>query len=149
MNTRFVETFLTLARLGSFRATANAMHATPAAISLRIKTLEAELGVELIERDAAEFQLTPHGERLLTHARSVVQATRSLQLAAQDETQVTKRLRLGVIETVVHSWLPDYIRMLNSEYNRIVVDLTVDASAVLGPRLRAGELDLVFRWRRR
>ena len=90
MNTRFVETFLTLARLGSFRATAVAMHATPAAISLRIKTLEAELGVELIERDAAEFQLTTHGERLLAHARSVVQATRSLQLAAQDETQVTQ-----------------------------------------------------------
>jgi DNA-binding transcriptional LysR family regulator len=144
MNTRFVETFLTLARLGSFRATAAAMHATPAAISLRIKTLEAELGVELIERDAAEFQLTAHGERLLAHARSVVQATRSLQLAAQDETQVTKRLRLGVIETVVHSWLPDYIRMLNAEYNRIVVDLSVDSSAVLGPRLRAGELDLVI-----
>ncbi|MFM0737684.1 LysR family transcriptional regulator [Paraburkholderia xenovorans] len=144
MNTRFVETFLTLARLGSFRATATAMHATPAAISLRIKTLEAELGVELIERDAADFQLTVNGERLLAHARSVVQATRSLQLAAQDETQVTKRLRLGVIETVVHSWLPDYIRMLNAEYNRIVVDLSVDSSAILGPRLRVGELDLVI-----
>jgi DNA-binding transcriptional LysR family regulator len=144
MNTRFVETFLTLARLGSFRATATAMHATPAAISLRIKTLEAELGVELIERDAAEFQLTANGERLLVHARSVVQATRSLQLAAQDETQVATRLRLGVIETVVHSWLPDYIRMLNLEYNRIVVDLTVDSSAILGPRLRAGDLDLVI-----
>ncbi|XUW92463.1 LysR family transcriptional regulator [Burkholderia sp. M6-3] len=144
MNTRFVETFLTLARLGSFRATAAAMHATPAAISLRIKTLESELGVELIERDAPEFKLTANGERLLAHARSVVQATRSLQLAAQDETQLATRLRLGVIETVVHSWLPDYIRMLNLEYHRIVVDLTVDPSAVLGPRLRAGELDLVI-----
>ncbi|HEX7907171.1 MAG TPA: LysR family transcriptional regulator [Paraburkholderia sp.] len=144
MNTRFVETFLTLARLGSFRATAAAMHATPAAISLRIKTLEAELGVELIERDAADFRLTANGDRLLAHARSVVQATRSLQLAAQDESQVATRLRLGVIETVVHSWLPDYVRMLNAEYNRIVVDLTVDSSAVLGPRLRSGELDLVI-----
>ena len=144
MNTRFVETFLTLARLGSFRATAAAMHATPAAISLRIKTLESELGVELIERDAPEFRLTANGERLLAHARTVVQATRSLQLAAQDETQLATRLRLGVIETVVHSWLPDYIRMLNLEYHRIVVDLTVDSSAVLGPRLRAGELDLVI-----
>ncbi|WP_433696456.1 LysR family transcriptional regulator [Paraburkholderia phenoliruptrix] len=144
MNTRFVETFLTLTRLGSFRATAAAMHATPAAISLRIKTLESELGVELIERDAPEFRLTANGERLLAHARTVVQATRSLQLAAQDETQLATRLRLGVIETVVHSWLPDYIRMLNLEYHRIVVDLTVDSSAVLGPRLRAGELDLVI-----
>jgi DNA-binding transcriptional LysR family regulator len=144
MNSRFVETFVTLARLRSFRATAAAMHATPAAISLRIKTLESELGVELIERDAPEFKLSANGERLLAHARSVVQATRSLQLAAQDDTQLATRLRLGVIETVVHSWLPDYIRMLNLEYHRIVVDLTVDSSAVLGPRLRAGDLDLVI-----
>jgi len=145
LNTRFVETFVTLARLGSFRATASAMHATPAAISLRIKALEAELGVELIARTATDFTLTPHGERLLAHSRAVVQATRSLQLAAQDETAIATRLRLGVIETVVHSWLPDYIRRLNDAYSRISVDLTVDTSAVLAPRLRAGELDLVIR----
>jgi DNA-binding transcriptional LysR family regulator len=34
--------------------------------------------------------------------------------------------------------------MLNVEYNRIVVDLTVDSSTALAPRLRAGELDLVI-----
>src|SRR5258708_23089608 len=91
LNTRFVETFVTLARLGSFRATASAMHATPAAISLRIKTLEAELGVELIERAATDFTLTPHREHLLAHSRAPVHATRSLQLAAPDATQVPTR----------------------------------------------------------
>ena len=33
MNTRFLETFVALAQLRSFRATARALHATPAAIS--------------------------------------------------------------------------------------------------------------------
>ena len=43
MNTRFLETFVTLAQLRNFRATARALHATPAAISQRIKALEGEL----------------------------------------------------------------------------------------------------------
>jgi DNA-binding transcriptional LysR family regulator len=144
LNTRFIETFVTLARIGSFRATAQALHATPAAISLRIKTLESELGVALIDRRAPDFALTPHGEHLLAYARTVLQATRSLQLAAHDEVHPPTQLRLGVIETVVHSWLPDYIRLLNAEFRHISIDLTVDTTAVLVPRLRAGELDLTI-----
>lgn len=144
MNTRFIETFLTLARLGSFRGTAREMHATPAAISLRIKALEAELGIPLIDRAAATFRLTDQGERILIHARAVVQAARSLQLAAQDDTQISARLRLGVNETVVHSWLPHFIRQLNGDYPNIVLDLTVDSSAILSARLSEGELDLVI-----
>ena len=54
MNTRFLETLITLAQLRSVRATARAMHATPAAISLRIKALEEELQTELIDRSTRE-----------------------------------------------------------------------------------------------
>ena len=47
MNTRFLETFLTLSHLRNYRATARALNATPAAISLRIRSLEDDLGTEL------------------------------------------------------------------------------------------------------
>lgn len=50
MNTRFLDTFVTLAKLRSFRATAAELHATPAAISQRVKALEDELGTVLIDR---------------------------------------------------------------------------------------------------
>ncbi|QET01843.1 MULTISPECIES: LysR family transcriptional regulator [Cupriavidus] len=143
MNTRFLETLLSLARSGSIRATARELHATPAAISSRIKALEAELGVSLVDRGSSQFRLSDDGERLLNHAREVVHAARTLQLAAQRGQQISGRLRLGVVETVVHSWLPNFVRALETDYPELVVDLTVDATAVLGPRLLAGELDLV------
>ncbi|MBN9116109.1 MAG: LysR family transcriptional regulator, partial [Pandoraea sp.] len=50
MNTRFLETFVTLAKLRNFRATAAALHATPAAISQRLKALEEELKTVLVDR---------------------------------------------------------------------------------------------------
>jgi len=145
MNTRFIETFVLLAQLRSFRATARALHATPAAISLRIKSLEEELQTELIDRSVNEFRLTPAAEYLLGPAKAVVDATRRLQAAARKESAVRGRLRLGVIESVVHSWLTQYIRELNQTYPELEIDLAVDMSATLEKRLLAGELDLVIR----
>jgi DNA-binding transcriptional LysR family regulator len=145
MNTRFIETFVILAQLRSFRATARALHATPAAISLRIKCLEEELQTELIDRSSKQFRLTANAEYLLSHAKAIVDATRRLQNAARKESVVRGRLRLGVIESVVHSWLADFVRELNAGYPELEVDLTVDVSSVLEKRLRARELDLVVR----
>jgi len=144
MNTRFIETLVMLAQLRSIRATARAMHATPAAISLRIRALEEELNTELIDRASKEFRLTANAEYLLSHAKAVVDATHRLQHAARKESAVRGRLRLGVIETVVHSWLALYVRELNASYPELEVDLVVDASSVLEKRLRARELDLAL-----
>jgi DNA-binding transcriptional LysR family regulator len=54
-------------------------------------------------------------------------------------------LRLGVIESVVHSWLAQYVKRLNDDYPELEIDLTVDMSNVLEKRLLAKELDLVIR----
>ncbi|TAL56497.1 LysR family transcriptional regulator [Pandoraea sp.] len=145
MNTRFIETFVTLAQLRSFRATARELHATPAAISLRVKSLEQELRTELIDRSSKVFRLTASGEHLLSHARTVVSAVHKLQAAAHAKGTVQGVLRLGVNESIVHSWLAHYIEQLDADYADLEVDLTVDVSSVLQRRLLAGELDLVLR----
>ncbi|MFM0170883.1 LysR family transcriptional regulator [Paraburkholderia sediminicola] len=145
MNIRFLETFVTLAQLESFRATARALHATPAAISLRIRSLEDELKTELVDRSTAAFRLTPAGQSLLLLAKNVVDAALALREAAVREVEVGGKLRLGVIETVVHSWLAHYVTHLNATFPHIEVDLTVDSSSVLQRRLLSGELDIAIR----
>lgn len=145
MNTRFLETFVTLAELENFRATARVLHATPAAVSLRIKSLEGELKTELVDRQSSVFRLTPNGQHLLGLAREVVRAARALREAAGQEPVIGGKLRLGVIETLVHSWLSSYITHLNTTYPELEVDLTVDSSSVLQRRMLAGELDIVLR----
>jgi DNA-binding transcriptional LysR family regulator len=145
MNTRFLETFITLAQLRNFHATARALNATPAAISLRIKSLEDELRTTLIDRSAKGFRLTPTGENLLGYARTVVDAAARLQSAAQLEDPVQGRVRFGVIETVVHSWLSQFMQQLAVDYPGLEIDLAVDMSSVLQKRLVAGELDIVVR----
>jgi DNA-binding transcriptional LysR family regulator len=50
LNTRFVEAFMWVARLGSFRAAAEHLHITQAAMSNRIASLEQEIGARVFER---------------------------------------------------------------------------------------------------
>jgi DNA-binding transcriptional LysR family regulator len=144
VNTRFVETFVTLCRLRSFRATANVLHATPAAISMRIKALEDELRVALIDRTSPDFRLTPQGEGVLAHARRLLDSARALEHFAHDAARATPCLRLGVAEAVVHTWLADYIRALHHDHPHIEIALTVDTSDNLRTRLLACELDLAI-----
>jgi DNA-binding transcriptional LysR family regulator len=145
VNTRFLETFVTLSQLRNFRATARALNATPAAISLRIKSLEDELRTELVDRTGKGFRLTPSGEHLLGYAKTVVAAAAKLRSAALLDNPVQGRVRLGVIETVVHSWLAQFMKQLAADYPELEIDLAVDMSSVLQKRLLSGDLDLVVR----
>lgn len=63
MNLRFLETFVWVARLKSFRLTAEKLFTTQASVSSRIAALEADLGVKLLLRDSRGVSLTPEGAR--------------------------------------------------------------------------------------
>ncbi|CAB3806706.1 hypothetical protein LMG27177_06163 [Paraburkholderia fynbosensis] len=71
---RFLETFVTLPKLRSFRTTATALHATPAAIWQRLKALEGEWHRVLVDRESREFRLTLNGEYLLGYAKNSISA---------------------------------------------------------------------------
>lgn len=145
MNTRFLETFVTLARLESFRATAQLLHATPATISLRIRSLEDELKCTLIDRSASQFRLTQSGSALLGLAKRVVDTARALREAAGQGVAIGGKLRLGVIETIVHSWLAQYVAYLKENYPKLEIDMTVGSSSSLQKQLLSGDLDIAIR----
>ncbi|KQW17993.1 MULTISPECIES: LysR substrate-binding domain-containing protein [Pseudomonas] len=56
--------FESAARLGSFKAAAQELNVSPAAISHQVKSLEAFLGVRLFERSSQNVRLSADGERL-------------------------------------------------------------------------------------
>lgn len=141
MNVRFLETFVWLARLRSFRLTADHLHATQAAISSRISALEQELGVRLFERGPREVTLTQDGTKALPFAEQIVQLKRSMLASVGDRSKIAGMLRLGVIESVVHTWLPDLLKRLREEYPKLTIELTSDTSANLSSQLTNGNLD--------
>ena len=109
MNLRFLEAFVWVARLRSFKAAADKLHTTQAGISGRIATLEEQFGVRLFDRDRRAVTLTYHGTELLPHAERMLELQDRMRSAVGRDGVFSGMLRIGVIETVVHTWLPDLL----------------------------------------
>ena len=59
METRFINSFLTVAELKSFTRAAEEMHFSQSTVSNQIKQLESELGYPLFDRIGNKVDLTP------------------------------------------------------------------------------------------
>lgn len=144
MNTRFLEAFVWVARLGCFRGAAERLHLTQAAISGRIASLERDFGKPLFERNARETRLTPAGRILLTYAERMLDIGREMRLALQADSPLTGVLRIGVIETIVHTWLIDFLDHLQTGHQGLEIELTAESTQQLHERLRRGQLDVTL-----
>ena len=145
MNTRFVETFVLLARVGSVRQVAKQMHSTPGAISMRVRKLEAELGTVLFNWDHKTLQITEQGARLLPHAERLIEATQAFERAATVPGHEQGRIRIGVIETVVHTFLPEFMKAMSRAMPGVTIDLSVELTSNLKEQLMRREVDLLIR----
>ena len=89
---RFVEA---LHRTGSMSAAARALNVTPPAISMRLKKLEAELGVNLVIRNSRHVRFTSEGERLVSEAQALISRVDALPgIMRADSGALTGSLRI-------------------------------------------------------
>ncbi len=144
MNLRFVEAFYWVATLKSITRAAEKMSLTQSAMSNRISALEDELGVMLLDRRDRQFRLTIAGMRFLVHSQRLLELHREVkaEMGAGDEQSVP--LRLGAIESVLHSWLIPWVEALRLERPALALELTVETTPMLLEQMRRGTLDLAF-----
>ncbi len=79
MNMQSLQYFVVLAKWKNFTAAAQECHISQSAFSRRIKSLETDIGVDLIVSNKKEFQLTTAGERLLVHAHHILEDVNQLK----------------------------------------------------------------------
>jgi DNA-binding transcriptional LysR family regulator len=105
MDIRQLQYLAALAREKHFTRAAEACHVTQPTLSGRIRQLEQELGVPIVERGQRFIGLTPEGERVLKWAHLVLENWQSLQqeLAAirSKKGELSGRLVLGVIPSAL------------------------------------------------
>lgn len=141
---RNLETFVWVAHLGGFRAAAEKLHATQPAISQRIALLEDELGVLLFDREPRGVVLTAKGAELMPYAERMLQLHADLLQAAREKKAMRGVVKLGVAETIVHTWLAKLIERMHAVYPGITLEIEVDVSPALRDRLVSHQLDIAF-----
>ncbi len=144
MNTRFLEAFVWVARLGSFRSAAERLHITQAAISSRIASLEEEFGTRLFDRDGREVRTTAAGRLLLVHAERILELAREMGSALISDEGLSGAVRIGVVETIVHTWLIPFLERLQQVHSKLAIQLTAEPTFRLHEQLRRGQLDVAL-----
>jgi len=129
----------------SFTAAAEALFTTQPAVSRQIARLEQEVAVQLVIRGPRQVALTPAGEALAAHARTLLPAIDAAQremhsYASPDGGAV----RLGAVPSAMASLVPDALAALRTLRPRALVRLDESWSDDLLERIGRGELDLAI-----
>ena len=121
-----IETFMWVVTLGSFRGAAQKLNTTQPAISQRIAQLEREVGVKLLQRDRRMVLPTPSGRQLMVYAEKLIGLRSEMLAVVGDRSAMRGVLRLGVAETIVHTWLTQLIKSVNHAYPNLSLEIEVD-----------------------
>lgn len=142
LDLKSLEIFIWTMRLGGFRRAAERLNTTQPAVSARIAQLQDELGVVLFERVGRRVAPTPQAMVLLTYAEKMMALRSELLTAVADRSAIRGVIRLGVAETVVHTWLSQLIERLNALYPAVSLEIEVETSPSMRDALARHELDV-------
>ena len=136
---RWMGTFESAARHGSFRATARELCVTPGAVSRQIKQLEDCLGRKLFERSDDGVTLSHAGEGLLPF---VLQALGQLREGVHKLRDSAPVLRISALPILVTQFLMPRLPRLEQALGRTQVEIRAENQVV---DLRSNSCDVALR----
>jgi len=145
---------LAVADHGSFSKAAEELFLSQPSLSVQVRKLERELGVQLFDRLSRRVVVTGAGEAFLEHVKPALAHLDQAQMCALDEHQLrTGRVAVGALPSVAARMLPSIladfqvqypgvdVRLIEhnhpAEFERMVADGELDIAVVRMPRTRA------------
>jgi LysR family hydrogen peroxide-inducible transcriptional activator len=137
--------FDALARRRHFGHAAEECAISQPALSMQIRELENELGVELVERRPNDVSLTEIGHDVARRAALLLSGARDLVEFAQHRARVLNgRLRLGIIPTLGPYLLPAILPVLQARHPDLQIEIRETQTRMLLADLMRGSLDTVM-----
>lgn len=138
---RLLRSFVLMHEAGSISRAAERMGCTQAAMSMRLKTIETELGAALFLRTQQGLDPTPRGAELYAKALGVLAAYDEM-MSATRARPMAERIRLGMPDDYALGWLGPVLAKLSLD--RAEVEITCDLSAHLMAKVQRQDLDLAL-----
>jgi DNA-binding transcriptional LysR family regulator len=131
-----------VARFGSFRRAAEALHISQPALSENVRRLERELGVEILDRRRSGATVGEHGRELLPHMLAVIEAADNLKRAADDSRALSRTVRLGTVTAATVPLLAPTIHAFRDTHASTQVEILSARQAAIHRALLEGSMDL-------
>ena len=140
---RQLRVFLEVAQRGGVTAAAQVLHLTPPAVSMQIKELENQVGLQLFDRQGRTLTLSTAGEYFVVHAKRMLGALRDADNAmARFKKLEHGLLAVGMVSTAKY-FVPRLLGAFRRDHPGIDVKLVVaNNRESLVAQMEAGHVDL-------
>ena len=135
MDRRKLQVLMSIVDTGSFSKAAEGMEYTQSALSHMVKSMEEELGFELLVRGRGGARLTERGERLMPCVRALLAAYDRFDAeVARIHAHEDVTIRVGAYASMISNWLPPILQRFKREHPSVAVEV------------RDGSVQDVYRW---
>ena len=142
---RLVRYWVAVAEEGNITRAAERLHLSQPALSAAVRTLEAQLGVALLDRSDRVLRVTAAGELLLEEGRALLrEADRVFSAVASLDRSAVGRLRIGLTPTARYGLGPSLLAACASDAPGVMLYPAEDATGALLRDVRSGRLDLAL-----
>ena len=141
-----IQALIAVADCENFSEAALQLELSQSAVSHAIASLETELGVQLFHRGRHGAQLTPVGERVVSHGRQIACTLEMMVKEADLEKGLQGgQVRIVTFRSVATHILPGIIAKFRSCFPKITVSITeVYYTRAVEEALRSGKADIGF-----
>jgi DNA-binding transcriptional LysR family regulator len=145
VNQRRLESFVAVARRGSFTDAAADLHLSQSAVSQQISALEHELNAQLFDRSRRRVALTPAGAALLERAERLLQDSEAARRAVgAAQGLIAGALDIAASLTIAAYLLPESLALLAREHPEVRASVRIENTERVVRSLLADEVDLGF-----
>jgi len=143
MDLRQLEYFQMVSRLNNITRAAERLHVAQPSITVAIKKLEDELGIQLFDRSQKKIILTTEGKVFLKRVETILSSLDDAIIEMQDYQGLAKGvIRLGVPPMIGSFIFPEIFAGFRKLYPNIDFIITEEGSLAVRELLEQGELDL-------
>lgn len=136
-----LRTFVEVAKQGSIKGAAEALHVTPGAVSQQMRLLEERLNTELLQRERLGMRLTYMGEKLYPMLNDAfAQVDRAMDMVAAHAS--TRTLTISTVAAFAASWLVPRLGRFTQQYPHIEVRVETGSDLV---DMRKDRVDIALR----
>ena len=140
---RQLQFFVAVAEQGTVSGAAKAMLISQSSVTEAVKSLEADLGVELFLRRSRSLEITHVGHQFLRHAKKILADVSDARSVFETNPEAARgKLSLGVTSLVAGYVLSDILSRFRRAYPSVEVTAIEDNGEYLEHLLIGGEIDV-------
>jgi len=145
MNLRDLKYLISVAKEQHFARAAEQSFVSQPTLSMQIKKLEEELGVQIFERSQKNFLVTKVGKEIIKKAEIILREAEEIRnIAKNSKDPFSGELRIGAFPTLASYFFPKIVGKISKKFPQLKLLLIEEKTEELLRKLQSGEIDVAF-----